>query len=336
MPIPAKPVHVPDSGIPPGGDYVPIRWPRTFMTWTGANLDIIPLTGDLSCTAGSAGIGIPSGPAGLGMPTFDLKADQLPNMDGGLFKSVRATTRDITIPVVIRGVDRISAIKLHNRLLGALNPNIGPGWITVSEGDGIARHIECYYLSGGEGSETRDNAGFTWIKYALVFRAMDPYWYSNAERQYDWTLTQESSTPFLSSSAYPSFFPMRISAASFQPDGTVEVVNDSSVESWPVWSCVGPATGLILENRTTGKSFKMRDAFTVPSEDTMTVDTNPGVKTATLKSSGTNLWPEMKADSALWSLHPGKNVLKVTAVDVSINTLIRLHFVPRYLSYIGG
>lgn len=334
MPIPAQYSYRPDGETNTNVRYQPVPWPQTFMTWTGANGDTIPLTGDITCTSSPAGIAVTKGPAGLGMPTYDLKADQLPNMDGGLFRSVRATTRDITIPLLIRGVDRTSTIRMHNRLLRALNPGQGPGWITAYEGDGVARHLECYYVSGGEGAETEEVAGFTRIKYAVVLRAMDPYWYSNAEFQHDWHLDQGTAQPFLSSSGYPSFFPVRISSTTFSPDGTVTVTNDSSVEAWPVWSCTGAASGLRLENTTTGEAFRLRDTFSIPASQTVTVDTSPGVKTVAM--GGVNLWPQMRADSVLWQLKPGKNVLRVTAGDVNENTLIRLHYVPRYLSYVGG
>ncbi|WP_030372890.1 phage distal tail protein [Streptomyces rimosus] len=337
MPIPATYNYTPSGEDRTEVDYAPVRWPRTFVTWTGTNGDIIPLTGDISGRIEPAGIAISKGPAGLGMPTFDLKHDQLPNMDGGLFRSSRATTRDITIPLVIRGIDRTSTIKMHNRLMRALNPNNGPGWLTALEGDGIARHLECYYVSGAEGSDSDDSTSATLVKYPLVLRAMDPYWYSNAERQYDWHLDQGAARPFLSndSGGYPDFFPLRISAASFSPEGLVEVVNDSSVQAWPTWSCLGSATALRLENVTTGKVFAMRDDYTLPTSKSLSIDTTPGVKTVTFQD-GTNLWPRMRADSALWPLRPGKNLIKVTASGVNANTLVRLHYVPRYLSYVGG
>ncbi|MEU7189125.1 hypothetical protein [Streptomyces sp. NPDC045369] len=335
MPIPARYDYTPDGSGVTTPSYTPVSWPNTFMTWTGANGDTIPLTGDVTCRTAPAGIAVTPSPVGLGMPTYDLKNDQLPNMDGGLFRSVRATTRDITIPVLIRGVDRTSTLKLHNRLLRALNPHRGSGWITVSEGDGISRHLECRYVSGAEGSESQDGGGFTRIKYALVFRAMDPYWHSNAERQYDWHLTENAAKPFLSSANYPNFFPLRISSSSFSPDGLVEVVNDSAVDAWPVWTCSGQAEGLTLENVTTGKSFRMLDDFIIQSGQNVTIDTRPGIKSVTA-ADGTNLWPRMKADAALWRLEPGRNLVRVTAGGTNATTLVRLHYVPRYLSYVGG
>ncbi|MFI6685376.1 phage distal tail protein [Streptomyces sp. NPDC050485] len=334
MPIPATYDDRPDIGQPSDTTYTPVPWPRTFLTWCGSNGDTIPLTGDITGRDSPAGIAIAKGPAGLGMPTFDLKADQLPNMDGGLFRSTRATTRDITIPLIIRGVDRTSLLKMHNRLLRALNPNTGPGWITATEGDGIARHLECYYISGAEGSETEENGAFTWMKMALVLRAMDPYWYSAAERQYDWHLDTGTAMPFLSNAAYPGFFPMRISSAGFSPGGLVDAVNDSSVEAWPVWTAYGPLTSLALENVTTGQRFRLRDNVTVPTGKALVIDTRPGIKTVELD--GVNAWPQMNADSALWPLRPGRNQLRVMATDVGPTTLIRLHHVPRYLSYVGG
>ncbi|GAA0579382.1 phage distal tail protein [Streptomyces crystallinus] len=334
MPIPATYNDRPDIGQPDDAAYTPVSWPRTFLAWSGSNGDIIPLTGDITGRNTPAGIALTKGPAGLGMPTFDLKADQLPNLPGGLFRSNRATTRDITIPLIIRGVDRVSFTRMHNRLLRALNPEAGPGWITATEGDGIARHLECYYVSGAEGSETEENAGFNWIKLALVLRAMDPYWYSSAERQYDWHLDTGTAVPFLSSATYPGFFPMRISSASFNSGGLVDAPNDSSVEAWPVWTVTGPLTGLALENVTTGQSFRLRDNVSVPAGKALVIDTRPGIKSVQLD--GANAWPQMTTDSALWPLRPGKNRLRVTASGVGPTTLIRLHHVPRYLSYIGG
>ncbi|GGP72060.1 phage distal tail protein [Streptomyces melanogenes] len=334
MPIPATYNVQPDPGQPRDPTYTPVGWPRTFLTWTGAAGDIIPLTGDITGRTSPAGIALTKGPAGLGMPTFDLKNDQLPNMDGGLFRSTRATTRDITIPLIIRGVDRTSLLKMHNRLLRALNPTLGPGWITATEGDGIARHLECYYVSGAEGSETQENAGFTWIKTALVLRAMDPYWYSDAERQYDWSVDPTAvSRPFLSNSNYPAFFPLRISASALNSGGLVDIIHDSSVVAWPVWTCTGPIAGLSLENTATGQTFRLRDDATVPPGKTLIIDTRPGIKSVTLD--GVNAWPQMRADSALWSLRPGRNTVRVTARDGTPSTLIRLHYTPRYLSYLG-
>ncbi|MFJ8384744.1 phage distal tail protein [Streptomyces sp. NPDC094438] len=334
MPIPATYDNRPDVGQPSDTTHTPVPWPRTFLSWTGSNGDTIALTGDLTGRNSPAGIAITKGPAGLGMPTFDLKSDQLPNMDGGLFRSTRATTRDITIPLILRGVDRTSLLQVHNRLMRALNPNTGPGWITATEGDGIARHLECYYVSGAEGSEAQENAGFTWMKMALVLRAMDPYWYSAAERQYDWHLDTGTALPLLSNSTYPGFFPMRISSAGFSPGGLVDAVNDSSVEAWPVWTAYGPFTSLALENVTTGQRFRMRDNVTVPAGKALVIDARPGIKTVELD--GVNAWPQMNADSALWPLRPGTNQLRVAATGVGPTTLIRLHHVPRYLSYVGG
>ncbi|AYV29635.1 phage distal tail protein [Streptomyces virginiae] len=334
MPIPASYNQQPDAGGTVLPDHQPVRWPRTFVTWTGSNGDVIPLTGDITGRESPAGIAITKGPAGMGMPTFDLKADQLPNMAGGLFRSARATTRDITIPLIVRGIDRTSTVRMNGRLLRALDPYAGPGWITVTEGDGVARHLECYYVSGAEGSEAQENAAFTWFRHALVLRAMDPYWYSNAERQHDWSAGNGPLLPFLSGGSYPGFFPMRITSAGLGSDGLVDAVNDSAVEAWPVWTIYGPLSGLSLANTTTGKTFRLREEAILPGGKALTIDTRPGIKSAEID--GVNAWPKVQVESQLWPLRPGKNRIRVTAAAVSATTLIRMHYVPRYLSYSGG
>ncbi|RGD62457.1 hypothetical protein DR950_36085 [Kitasatospora xanthocidica] len=337
MPIPAKYSEFPEPGGLNKGPYAPVKWPHTYVTWTSANGDVIPLTGDISGRR-PAGLAVQWGPSGFDLPTYDLHADQLPNMDGAMFRTTRATSRDVTIPLYIRGLDRKSLITMKNRLFSALNPHAGPGLLTVRDGDLPARHLKCFYVSGLEGNETQESAGFLHIRYALILRAMDPYWYSNSENQFDWSLKSSDVGSFLSppKDLHRKFLnPLRIGSASLGPEGVVEVNNPSSVESWPVWSISGRATGLKVLNKTTGKSFAFSSNYTVPDDQVATVDTRPGFKNVALDD-GTNLWPHLAPNPALWALAPGRNIVQVEGGDYDDKTLIRLHFTPRYLSYTGG
>ncbi len=335
MPIPATYDYFPDHGG--GGDkqkYNPVTWPHTFVTWSGSDGRIIPLTGDLTCRDNPAGIGIMWGPQAFDMPSYDVKSDAIPNMDGSLFKSARATSRDITIPIRIQALDRKSLIALKQYLFHSLNPLRGPGRITVTEGDGHPRHLECYYVDGAQGNEGRDQAGFYWITYALVFRAMDPYWYANRHDQVEWHIYKDDAKPFLSE----HFLPLQVGATGFKPGDPVTVTNDSSLDCWPVWTVEGPISSMAVKNLTTGESFDFLDNFTIQVGEKATIDTTPGVKSVILrdKTGEENLWPQVKPASAMWSLIPGDNQITITGAEPGDATVVRVTYVPRYLSYSGG
>ncbi|AJC54003.1 phage tail domain-containing protein [Streptomyces sp. 769] len=342
MPIPATYDYFPDHGGSGKEKYQPVLWPYTFVTWTGSDGKTIPLTGDIQCQSSPVGIGILRGPQALDMPTYDLKSDALPNLAGSLFKSVRATSRDITIPIRIQALDRKSLIEMKQYLFHSLNPYRGPGKITVTEGDGSPRHLECYYVDGAQGAEGEDQAGFVFIQYALVFRAMAPYWSSNRHEQFDWHIASQHDKPFFSD----QFLPLQVGSSGFTPGTPVTVTNDSSLECWPVWQVSGSITALSLTNETTHEttgetireSFAFLDDFTINKGQTATIDTSPSIKSVVLNDGGPeqNLWPKVKTASSMWSLKPGDNTITINGAKPDEFTFVRLTFIPRYLSYSGG
>lgn len=287
-----------------------------------------------------------SGPDGWDLPRFDLKFEESPNLDGGYFRSVRATTREMALPVYIYGSDRRGVIDLKRQLLNAMNPKNGPVRIVAREANGSTRSITAYYVSGMEGNESRETSGFTWIKYVVVVRAMEPYWTSGAPESHAWFMNPERHWFLTNKKDHLKFIPIRVS------DGLIssprnEIPVDADVETWPVWEIYGPISGKIaFTNETSGKSLTFGPSFGLASDnDRIVIDTRPGTKTIIkqhyqggewIDDPKPNWWNRLGENPQLWPLVPGMNLVSVEGQGaVGVTTRIVCTYRKRYFSYAG-
>lgn len=329
MPIPvlrrAPEVPVPSGPQPPQK----IRWGRTYVSITGKNGEgeEIPLT-DFSDPRWP-GIVLMPGATGLDAPPFELHADDSPNLDGGIFRDARAVAREIMIPVYLHGIDRQTVKRLKSQLVSALNPKKGFCVLKFVEGDAVPRYLKCFYKGGMEGSESEDQAGFTWKKFGIQLTAYDPYFYGDDVQVAQWVFgTGEA---FLHE---VSFFPLHLNAG-IVSGSEVTVNNPGDVEAWPRWELTGPIKGFTFTSPD-GESFGVTapadGTDTVAGGRTLTVDTRPGYKS--LKDDlGDNYWPLLDASPQLWAVPEGKSTCIVDIVPGSSNASVRLTFQPRYEGY---
>ncbi|MEV6419064.1 phage tail domain-containing protein [Streptomyces sp. NPDC051662] len=331
MPLPAKAApRVPESlrDLPP----VPQEWGRTSVVLAGSNGegDAIPLT-SVSNTVWP-GILIQPGATGLDMPLYQLFSDESPNLDGSIFRSTRASAREIMIPVFLYGVDRPTVNSLKRKLFQALNPRNGYCAIRFTEWSGETRQLAAYYKGGMEGAEG-DTAGFTWAKYALNFTAMDPYFYPLSPRSIKWSFG--TGDPLLSDSK--NLFPMEISEGVLGGDGEPLIIeNPGDVEAWPVWDLRGPIRSFQLTS-SSGATIKASppgdSSDLIPAGRTLTIDTRPGRKTVR-DDRGTNYWERLDTNPEFWPVAPGSTDALITVVTGSGKSAITLLFHPRYASFI--
>lgn len=359
MPIPAvfRDQVVPDGNGNLGPHpYEPERWPLTQVYLTYGDGKRITLTDRPNPT--KPGYVLQSGPDGWDMPRFDLKYDESPNLDGAMFRSVRATAREMAIPVYLYGSDRRGVIDLKKRLLTAVNPKNGPVRIVVREGGGSSRYIDAYYSAGLEGQESRDSAGFTWIKYVMTFRALEPYWTVTDPSRVSWALeperhwflttTPEDEAKDPSIQPHHAFLPIHVSDGIIQSEfNALEM--DSDVEVWPVWEITGPLSGNVtFRNDTTGKELKFKSTFGLGTEkDRLIIDTRPGFKTITYQhldvvngevavTKAENWWPRLGDNPQLWPLVPGTNLVSVLNGQApSVTTRVTCTYYKQYFSYTG-
>jgi hypothetical protein len=307
-----------------------VYWGRTYVSITGKNGEgeEIPLT-DFAKSQWP-GIVLMPGATGLDAPPFELHADDSPNLDGGIFRDARAVAREIMIPVFLYGIDRQTIKQMKSKLRSHLNPKKGYCVLKFLEGDGIPRYLRCYYKGGMEGSESEDQAGFTWTKYGLQFTAYEPYFYSNDVQVAQWEFGDTQA--FLDVSK--ALFPLRLNAGRLADD-KVTVFNPGDVEAWPRWELSGPIKAFNFVGPQ-GSSFGVDPAVdgsdVVPSGRTLTVDSRPGFKTVR-DDLGTSYWPRLKSQPELWSLPDGKSECTVSITPGAPSARVRLTFQPRYEGY---
>ncbi|MET7984565.1 phage tail domain-containing protein [Streptomyces sp. NPDC005281] len=329
MPIPAGP-YIPDNGGWNSNPLIPIpeNWQHTYVSIRGYNGEgeEIPLTG-LTNGAWPA-IVLQPGASGLDMPPYELHTDDSPNLDGTMYRGARAAARQILLPLFVYGVDRKTFLSFKRKLANALNPKNGYAVLTFVEQDGVARRLQCYYVSGMEGSEAVGTSGFSWMAYGIQLMAMDPWFYGDVNTEANWSFGQ--SYPLLGN----PFLPLKLNSGT-PATGTLIVDNPGDIEAWPVWTITGPL-----------KSFNFTgpdgSAWGIPTQPggadclavgrTLTVDSRPGWKTVT-DDQGTNYFPLLSANPVLWSIPAGTTTVQANLVSGSGTPTVKMDLLPRYATY---
>ncbi|WP_249401673.1 phage tail domain-containing protein [Streptomyces sp. YIM 121038] len=311
----------------------PEAWSRTQVTITGRGGEgwELPLTASGS-SAWPQAIMLP-GATGLDAPPFGLFSDDSPGLDGSIFRSARASAREVMIPVYLHGIDRPTINALKRRLFKELNPKAGPCVLRFTEGDNSTRLLTAYYKGGMEGAEG-DSSGFTWSKYGLTFVAMDPWYYD--EREISKRFLFGEGDPLLSPTK--PFFPMRI-ADGVLGDGYYFVDNPGDIEAWPIWRLKGPIKSFKLSTESAPGEVSAIKATApadgsdiVPSGRTLTIDTRPGRKTVA-DDRGVNYWAKLDTNPTFWPLESGGNAPQLSVVTGSGKASVTLNFTPRYATY---
>ncbi|MFK0231213.1 phage tail domain-containing protein [Streptomyces sp. NPDC090303] len=328
MPIPAGP-QSPANGAWKRNPLLPVPedWQHTYASITGSagEGEEIPLTGFQS--ASWPAIVLQPGASGLDVPPFEIHMDDSPNLDGSMFRGVRAAARQILLPVFIYGIDRKTLRDFKRRLAAALNPKNGPAVLTLMEQDGIPRRIHCHYVGGMEGNESSDAAGFTWVSYGIQLVALDPWWHGDTSEVIRWSFG--SAQPFLG-----QLLPLKLSEGT-HADGTLTIDNPGDIEAWPVWTITGPLKSLKFtgpDGSSWGIPAQPGGADALANGRTLTVDCRPGYKTV-LDDQGGNYFPRLSASPSLWSVPEGTSTVKAELVAGSGTPTVKVEISPRYTTY---
>jgi hypothetical protein len=272
------------------------------------------------------------GATGLDMPTYGLFSDASPNLDGSIFRSARATAREIMIPVYLYGIDRQTINALKRKFFQALNPKRGYCLIRFTEGNGVTRSISAYYKGGMEGSEG-STSGFSWAKYGLAFTAMDPWFYPDAPSETSWGFG--TGEPLLSTTR--AFFPIAITDGVMGDPGELQAIeNPGDIEAWPVWRITGPVKSFELTSpygETIKASAAPDGSDVVATGRVLTIDTRPGKKTVR-DDLGVNYWSKLSANPQFWPGDPGITNADIKVVAGSGQAAVALSFYPRYASFV--
>jgi phage-related protein len=259
------------------------------------------------------------GDVGLEMPAFTLVEEEVPGQAGARLREVKTLARDVTVPFLLEQPDEAALRGLLRLLARRMNPTRGDGRLRHTAADGSVRDLICRYAEGLGGSRIVGDAGQTWRRAALVFRALDPYWHDAADRVE--TFTRGTVATF-----FP-FFPLRLTSSEVFASATVD--NTGDVESWPVWQVTGPGgPRIVLRNLTTRHLLTVET--TLAAGNVLTIDTRPGFKTVRL-GDGSNLFPLLTAASSLWPLAGGLNSVQVEMAGATADSSVVLSYKHRYL-----
>lgn len=258
------------------------------------------------------------GDSGLEMPPTAMVEDLVPGQPGAQLRDVRIGVRDAVLPFYLN--DTTDLRGLLRSLAQRMNPQRGDGRLRHTAVDGTSRDLICRYSGGLEGSRVSGQAGPNWRRGALMFRAHDPFWYDTDPATT--TYTTGTASTFLG-----TFLPIHLASDTVLGEQTV--TNDGDVETWPVWTIAGPATAITLTNVTTGAVIDLPITLTVGQS--VTVDTRPFRKTVR-RDDGTNLYGQLAAGSALWSLPEGASTVNVEVSGSTADSFVTLVYYRRYLS----
>lgn len=271
-----------------------------------------------------AGYVLRAGMTGHGMPAFSLASDPLPADHGSVFRALRATERDLFVPIALVSSTVAGVEALRRGLQRLVDPLRGQVTLTVAHPSGERRWITGRYVGGAEGDAGLDSAGRYFEIYGLTIRCLEPWWYSNPTAR-EWRLISVG-RPFLSDSE--DFFPVVLASSSVA--GTETVLVDGDVPAEPIWEITGPGDSVIVENTTTGESWTY--AAAISGGQTIRVDCRRTQQTVVDVADDSNEFANLAANPALWLLQPGDNVVEVTMPSATSDSLIRLRFSPRYRS----
>lgn len=257
-------------------------------------------------------------------PPVVVHDEEVPGFPGSRLREVRHGPREFPLPIFIEA-DNPSLLRQKVRhLIREMDPTFGEGKLIFQTPVGDLREIRCRCISGlGLGEDTGE-AYATWQKAVPMFKAFDPYFYDASDTVATFT-TGEQATFF-------PFFPLRLSAAEVFVDAHIQ--NNGDIETWPVWTITGPGSDLRLLDLNRGIETELTSpvgTVTLTEGEQITIDTRPGFKTVTL-SDGTNLWPYLSPNSALFPLRPGNNAIRVEMGLANQNSKVTVVYRPRYLT----
>lgn len=253
-------------------------------------------------------------------PPVNLVQQDNPLRPGSTLLYVKVKPRVVLMPTLIHAQTEAAFATARRNLAWAMNPTRGPGTISIIAADGTQRDLDCYLDAGFDTAvEDASNRGPGWALLPLEFTAVDPYWYDHLANVV--SFSPAGAVAFLQN----PFLPVHLSPSGLSSSFTV--VNNGSIECWPVWTIHGPGTNPSLTNNTTGESIAL--TITLGSTDVLVIDTRTGIKTVVLNGS-TNKYNDMSSTSELFSFATGANNIALSMSGTSSASNLALAYQQRW------
>jgi hypothetical protein len=253
------------------------------------------------------------------MPFFDFQEHTSPLIAGSIVTAVRVQSRDFSLPILIMDASRDTALARTRQILRLLNPLLGDGKLTITNG-AETRVLTCRYRDG----ITSDGAGeaqfSNFVRVVLTFRAADPFFYSPAA-------SQLIATQVVSVTNFFPILPVRLATSSNTVEATL--TNAGDVDAWPVIQVLGPATKILIQNLSTVKHIEI--STTLTASETLTIDTRP--RTRSIRDNlGVNRFSTITPQSSIFPLKKGSNRMSLQITGGDANSRVTVTYIPAYLS----
>lgn len=271
----------------------------------GSNADTIDLDGvDYILEPGMVGLGI--------APTSVRVEESAGN--GGVWRHSKRLSRDVDLPITVVGTSASDVEAKLRRLAKLTQDRFGPTQLVATYEDESSLALELHYTGGAEG-EWGENQGTTWARWTLSFKAPQPFWTSTSSETF--TVTSGNTGRGL----LPSLSKLLVSSSSAL--GVVSVDSTADVDSYPVWTIVGPITDFVASNGT--QSFTIEG--TIAAGETYFVDTEAGT---VVNQSGENVYGQLGPAPKLFPIPPGQTTIQVSGEGTDTSTSIRCDYALRY------
>lgn len=277
------------------------------LSLVGANGDEIVFddNGDFVLTVGLSGMGIPST-----VVRIDDSAS-----DGGVWRFSKRGIREMDLPIVVFGEDRIAVESNLRRLANLLHDLSSSTTLRASYSTGEVWELsEGHYVAGAETTKGED-AGQAWSRWVVTMQFANPFWIRQQTESFS------VGVPDTGRSLIPYFAEMRVTGS--QAIGEIDIENVGDVDAYPVWTLKGPADFVEISSQS-GLSFTY-DAV-IPAETTITVNTAAGT---VVDQTGANMYSNLGPSPKLFTLPAGNSTVNVEATGAETSTIISLYYQPR-------
>ena len=234
--------------------------------------------------------------------------------------NLRFTRRVLSLSIATIGNSMVNLDALRDRLIRALNPANGESKFIWHKTDETSVFINVVPDSGypAFGGVDPDN----WIREAdLDLVAQDPCWYALEE------LVQYPLRGFTGGFSLPFSLPVSFGTVG----GSLTITNPGDVPSGCTITVHGRMVTPVITNETTGETITIKQ--TVDTGEILTITTYDGNRTVTLTNAFgvvTNAMHYVTIGSSYWQIHPGGNVMSITAAEADTDAVAYVSYIPRY------
>ena len=260
------------------------------------------------------------GDQGFGMAPLHRITQRGPMQQGDSDVDFRLDPRIMQIPLFVATTSVDEYYTARGRLLSIFSPSNVVGTVTVATST-WSRSINVKVL-GGMTFDADPKIGYE-LRAVIQLRADDPTWYDATPH----TIAGASDiagTP----TAIPLVIPLTFGTANINT--TTSFVYDGTWLAYPVITALGPITGLIITNNTTGQVITT--AGSIAAGRTYTYDLRYGKKTV-YDDLGNNQIATVSASSnlATWAIVTGINSISIAASASASPASVTITYFTRFI-----